>query len=416
MKNISYIILSFCLSIPLIIPSILPAQQDSLTIQQKILDSEESDQMFVQRTRNFILNKLKSAEITEAAQAYNYVIQKYENNRIKPFWTVEMFLLCFWFGKYDLLYCADSIENSLAFESFEDWSSPGQYLYPQMDQMALELRIISNQNRSKLMQRIDSLVSEREKHDFAVLFFDWLTFNASDQEMSGPKEQEYLEKNLTPRAEEFLGTYKSSIFRPFVQRHFRYVYVLNDWGIGYCLGSGSLTPGGTAGQYLKPEIILGIDLELSWKSMLIDLGFDVGFPVSIRKPFSYQQKTWNTNIRHNYYTYYIAHGWVMQETKLFKLIPHIGISGINMSVCEGDKDEAGGEFSITQEAIQYGVTCDIKLSINKYYFKENHYSYTGVRIGLDYYQFLGHNPIMSGGMLRFRISWIAFGRFIFRDM
>jgi hypothetical protein len=400
----------------LFIPSILYAQQDSLNIRQKILASEESDQMFIQRTRNFIFDKLKTAEITEAEEAYNFVVNKYESEVTKPFWIEEKFLLGYWFGKYEILFRADSIENSMYLDRNAHWISNREYLYPQPDKLALELGSISYKHKAELMKRLDSLVHDREKYDYLVLFFDWITFDAADPERTGQEAQDDLEKYLTPRAEEFLSTYKISIFRSFVQRHFRYKYVLNDWGYGYCFGLGSLIPDGTAEHYLKPEIILGMDLELSWKSLLIDLGFDMGFPESIRKSFIYKHKIWNTNVRYNYYTYYIGPGWVVQETKYYKIIPHIGIGGINMSVCEGDKVKAGGEFSLTQTAIQYGITCDLKLNRNNSFYKENHHSYSGVSVGLDYFKYFENNPVMSGGMLRFRISWIGFGRAIRRDM
>jgi hypothetical protein len=404
------------LIILLFISSGLLAQQDSLNIHQKILESEESEQMLIQRTRNFILTKLKAANVNEAHEAYNFVIQKYEIESIKPFWITEKFLLGFWFGRYEILYCADSIENAIDFERKEHWNSSRGYLYPQRDKLALELRMISNKHRSELNQRIDSLVNDKEKHDFLILFLDWLTFNATEPEMTDKKEQEYLEKDLTPRAEEFLNLYKNSQFRPFVNRHFRYKYVLNDWGYGYYLGLGSLSPQGIAGQYLNSEFLLGMGFELSWCSTLLDLGFDIGIPVSIRKPFIHEGKTWNTDVRNNYYTFYISSGWIVEETNKFKLIPHIGIGGINMSVSEADKDKVGGNLSMTQAAIQYGVTCDIKLGIDNIFFKENIHRYSGISVGLDYYQFLGNNPIMSNGMLRFRISWIGFGRSILRDL
>jgi hypothetical protein len=86
--------------------------------------------------------------------------------------------------------------------------------------------------------------------------------------MTDKEKDEYLEKKLTPRAEEFLALYKDTRFRPFIQRHFRYVYSLRDWGFGYYLGIGLLSPQGIAGQYLKPEGTLGLGLGVSWKSYI----------------------------------------------------------------------------------------------------------------------------------------------------
>jgi hypothetical protein len=398
------------------VPCIVLAQQDSSNIRQKILESEESEQILIQKTRSFILNTIKTGKLNEALEAYTYLINQYENESVKPFWTIEKYLLGYWFGTYEIIYLADSLEDSMAFKRKEHSYSEREYIYPQRDKLALELRNLSYDRRTQLLQRVDSIVSDKEKHDYLVLFFDWLTFNATKSEMNGKKEMEYLEKDLTPHAEEFLSLYKDTRFRPFVQRHFRHVYGLNDWGYGYYLGVGSLSPQSTAGQYLKPEFMLGMGFDVSWKKVLIDLGFDIGIPVAIRKPFVYAGRDWNTDVRHNYYTFYLNSGWVLEETQMFKFSPHIGIGGIHMSVCEADKDKVGGELSMTQTVLQYGATCDIKLSVSDSYYKENIHSYTGIRIGLDYFQFLGNNPIMSGGMLRFRILWISFGRSIVRDL
>ena len=403
-------------SILFLLSTIVQAQKDSLEIYNKIMNSEESDQMFIQRTRNFIFTSLKSAKISEAKQAYNYAVDKYENEFTKPFWIDEKFLFAYWFGKYEILFQADSIENAYYNKITVPRSSGSEYLYPHPDNLAMQLRYMTNRRRSKIIQLLDSLVVNEEKYDYLVLFFDWLTFNATDPVMSEEKQEEYLKNNLTPRAEEFLSFYKSSVFRPFVFKHFRYVFNLSNWGFGYDLGLGSLIPDGKSAEYLKPEILLGLDLDISWKNIWINLGYDIGIPVAIRKPFIYKNKNWETNVSHNYYTYYISPGFVVQETEFLKLIPNIGIGGIHMSVSEGDKDKVEGDFSMTEAVLKYGITCDFKFSRSESNYQKNIYSYTGLRIGLDYFQFLGNNPVMSGGMLRFRILWVGFARSIFRDI
>ncbi|MBI5474425.1 MAG: hypothetical protein HY961_18970 [Ignavibacteriae bacterium] len=399
-----------------LVPLLLEAQQDSASIRQRILESEESDQILIQRTRDFILNKLEDGRTNEAGEAFDYAVRKLEGASTKAFWITEKFLLGYWFGQYELLYSADSIETSADLERSEHSFSSREVLYPQQDKLSQVLEKLAHKHRSELVQRLDARVDDKEKHDYLVLFFDWLTLYSSEPEMTREKAQEYLEKNLTPRAEEFLANYKDSRFRPFVQRHFRYVYVLNDWGYGYFLGMGLLSPQSIAERYLKPEFTLGMGVDVSWKRALLDLGFDIGIPVAIREPFVYKGKSWNTNVRHNYYTYYLNAGYVIGETDFLKFTPRVGIGVLYMSVCDNDKEKAGGDLSMTQGAMQYGVACDLKLSVNDSFSGENTHSYSGVRLGLDYFQFLGSNPIMSGGMLRFQISWSAFGRSILRDM
>jgi len=397
-------------------PSVLQSQQNSSNIRQRILASEEPDQMLVMRTRNFILRNLESGNINEAHEAYNYAVDKLESENTKPFRIVEKFLLGYWFGKYEIIYHADSIENSVDATGGNFFLPSRDYLYPQRDKLALELRIISKKHKSELLQRVASLVNHKEKQDFLVLFLDWLTFDAIESEISAEQAQDYLENDLTPRAEEFLASYKESRFRPFVKQHFRYVYVLNDWGFGYFIGLGSLGPKGTAEQYLKPEVTLGMGIDLSWRSMLMSLGFDIGVPVAIRKPFIYEGKAWNTDLRHNYFAFYAAPGWVLEDSKMFRFSPHVGIGAIHIAVAEADQGKPGGDVSMTQGAILYGMSCDIKLALIDSFFRENSHSYSGVRVNLDYFQFLGNNPIMSGGMLRFNIAWIGFGRSILRDI
>ena len=154
------------------IHSNLFAQQDSLSIQQRILQSQETDQVMIMRTREFIFNKLKEDSVSQALEAYNYVINEYEKENVRSFWVEEKFLLSFWFGKYDLVYKADSIESAINSEIGNFGYSYQDLLYPQRDKMFVELRHMSNKNREKLIQRVDSLVSDGEKHDYLVLFFD----------------------------------------------------------------------------------------------------------------------------------------------------------------------------------------------------------------------------------------------------
>jgi hypothetical protein len=146
------------------------------------------------------------------------------------------------------------------------------------------------------------------------------------------------------------------------------------------------------------------------------LGFDIGIPVSVRKTFIREGKVWNTDVKHNYYTFYLNAGWVVGESSTFKLSPHIGIGAINVSVCEADRDKVGGDLSMTQTVLQYGMACDLKLSVGNALRAENTYSYNGIRFEFDYFNFLGSDPILSGGALRLRVSWIFFGRPIVREM
>lgn len=398
------------------IHSNLFAQQDSLSIQQRILQSQETDQVMIMRTREFIFNKLKEDSVSQALEAYNYVINEYEKENVRPFWVEEKFLLSFWFGKYDLVYKADSIESVINSELGNFGYSYRDLLYPQRDKMFVELRRMSNKNREKLIHRVDSLVSDGEKHDYLVLFFDRFAFNAVDSAMSYQDEMNYLENNITPRAEIFLAKYKDSQFKNFALKHFRFVYKLDDWGYGYQIGLGVLSPQSKASDYLNSEFTFLVNLNLSWKDLLLDLGFDMGIPRAIKKPFTYEQKDWNTDIRHNYLTYYLSAGLVAAETGFIKLTPHLGIGGMNMSVCEADKDKANGDFSMTQGFVQFGVTCDFKFGFFPFSLEDNIHSYSGISLALNYNQYLGNNPVMQDEFLQLRVSWIGFVRALVRDL
>jgi hypothetical protein len=415
-SSLSFSPLMFLISFLLFVQFNLIAQQDSLSIHQKILQSQESDQMVIMRTRDFIFKKLKEGKIAEASEAYNYAITQFEKEKVKPFWVEEKFLLSFWFGKYDLVYKADSIDNAVDSEIGNFGYSYQKFLYPAEDIMYIDLRLMSNKNRNRLIQRVDSLVSDKEKHDYLVLFFDRFAFDAIDSGMTNEQFMEYLQNNITPRAEEFLAKYKESPFRPFVLKHFRFVYKLDDWGYGLQLGLGSIIPQGIAGDYLNTEVSLGLEFNLSWKNILLGAGYDIGFPREFKKPFVYEGKNWDTGIKHNYYPYYFYTGFVASENRLFKITPRIGIGGMYMSVCDGDKDKAGVDLSMAQTVVQYGITCDIKLDLPHSNFNENIYSYSGICIMFDYNQFLGNNPILDGGIFRLRISWIGFMRSFIRDI
>ena len=399
-----------------LIPNFLQAQQDSLSIQQKIMESKESDQMIIMRTRNFIYNKLKTGNITDVANAFNYALRNYESEKVKPFWLDEKFLLSYWVGDYNLVYKADSLDND--FKSQVDyWGYPNRdILFPQKDELTVELGIMTNKNKTNLAENVDSLVSDNEKHDFLILFLDWLTFSATDSEMTYQEQRDYLVNDLTPRAEKFLETYKDSQFAPFVRKYFRYVYVLNNFGYGLQIGLGALMPQGEASNYLNTEYTLVMDFNLNWKRALFDFGVDMGVPRTLKKPFEYEGKFWNTDIKHNYYAFYLSAGYVAKETDFIKIIPHLGIGGINVSVCEEDKDKAGDDFSMTQAIVQYGITCDLKLGGSYFTFEPSTYSYSGISFSLNYNQFLGSNPVMTGGMLQLRITYTLFTREIVREM
>ncbi|MBK7501060.1 MAG: hypothetical protein IPI19_18785 [Ignavibacteriales bacterium] len=70
-SSFSYLLLLIILLT--IIHSNLFAQQDSLSIQQRILQSQETDQVIIMRTREFIFNKLKEGSLSQALEAYNYL-------------------------------------------------------------------------------------------------------------------------------------------------------------------------------------------------------------------------------------------------------------------------------------------------------------------------------------------------------
>lgn len=413
-SSFSYLLLLIILLT--IIHSNLFAQQDSLSIQQRIFQSQETDQVIIMRTRDFIFNKLIAGNITEAAEAYNYAINQFEKEKVKPFWLNEKFLLSYWFGDYNHVYKADSLYN--VFKSQIDFYGypTKEILFPQKDELTVDLDRITYQNKIKLLQKVDSLVSDSEKRDYLILFFDWVTLRSTDSIMTYEQENDYLVNNLTPRAEKFLETYKDSQFTPFVSKYFRYVYELNDFGYGFQFGLGTLMPQGKASNYLSTEFTFLVNLNLSWKDLLIDLGFDMGIPVAIKKPFIYEQKYWDTDIRHNYFTAYLSTGLVAKETGFIKLTPHLGVGAMNMSVCEADKDKANGDFSMTQGFFQVGVSCDFKFGFFPFDMSDNIHTYSGISLALNYNQFLGNNPVMKDGIIQLRVSWIGFIRNLVRDI
>ena len=402
------------LTILLFIPLMITAQQDSADIRNKILNFKESDQLFIQRTRDFVLSSLKQGKADEASEAFTYVLQKYNGTYFRPFWLAEKIELAFWFGEYSLIYKADSIDYDIE-KTGGEYENQEKYLYPQRDEFQLELTTLTDDNRTVLIKRIDSLVTG-EEHDYLVLFFDWFTHGAPLEGYTPEEEEEYLEKDLTPRAEEFLARYSDSRFRPFVLKHFRYVYELGSTGFGYYVGLGSLVPLSTAEHYLNPEGSFGAGINFSWSELIFDFGVDIGIPEKVKTPFYYDGKMWTQDIAHNYYTYFLTTGFIIQESRSFKIFPQIGIGALNMNVCEEDKDKAGGEFSMTSSALQLGLNCDIKIDIYSIFTQRNIQSYSGIRLGFDYYRFLGNNPIMSGGMFRFRVSIVDFVRPFIRDI
>ena len=153
-SSFSYLLLLIILLT--IIHSNLFAQQDSLSIQQRILQSQETDQVIIMRTRDFIFNKLKAGNITEAAEAYNYAINQFEKEKVKPFWLNEKFLLSYWFGDYNHVYKADSLYN--VFKSQIDFYGypTKEILFPQKDELTLDLDRITYQNKIKLLQTISN--------------------------------------------------------------------------------------------------------------------------------------------------------------------------------------------------------------------------------------------------------------------
>lgn len=398
----------------------LHSQQDSISIEKRILEAPESEQLVIMRTRSFIFNNLKEGNIAEAFEAYNYALTKFESEKVKPFKMMEKYLLCFWFGEYDLIYETGVKETIIEprfrdfyFDDFLNYNLRDK-LTPLDDIMSVELRLLSNRNRTDIINRIDSLVFDNEKHDYLILFFDRFTFDETDSVMTYKQRQDYLENDLTPRAEKFLAKYKNSQFENFVRQNFRFVYALNDWGYGFQLGLGALIPQGTIGGYFKTEATLGIAFDISWKKLLFDIGFDIGIPSRPKRPFFYDEKNWLTEIKYNYYNFNLNTGFVAIENKLFKISPHLGIGVVNISVCEDDKNKTDDDLSMSQGIIQLGITSDFKRDLSGSQFEEDITSYLGFSLTLDYSQFLGNNPIMSDGMFRIRLSLIGFGRAILR--
>ncbi len=398
----------------------LHSQQDSISIEKRIMEGPESEQLIIMRTRSFIFNNLKIGNITEAFEAYNYALNKFESEKVKPFKMMEKYLLCFWFGEYDLIYEAD-VKGTIIEPGFRDFyfeNFLNYYLLNQLsslyDIMSVELRLLSNRNRTDIIKRIDSLVFDDEKHDYLILFFDRFTFDATDSVMAYKQMKDYLENELTPRAEKFLAKYKDSQFENFVRQNFRFVYALNDWGYGFQLGLGALIPRGTIKEYFNTEATFDLGFNLSWKKLLFDVGFGIGIPVRAKKPFIYDGENWVTGIKYNYYNFNLNTGFVAIENELFKISPHLGIGVINISVSEADKKKIEDDLSMSQGIIQIGITGDVKWNKFRFQFEDDITSYTGISITFDYSQFLGNNPIMSDGMFRIRLSWVGFSRTIIR--
>jgi hypothetical protein len=93
---------------------------------------------------------LKEGNITEAFEAYNYALNKFESEKVKPFKMMEKYLLGFWFGEYDLIYEA-AVKGTIIEPRFRDFYFDDFLNYnlrdkltPLDDVMSVELRLLSN--------------------------------------------------------------------------------------------------------------------------------------------------------------------------------------------------------------------------------------------------------------------------------
>lgn len=328
----------------------LPAQERPLgdSLEQENLTHAETDAVLLGKSRAALLESLKAADTTKARKVLQYMETKFDLKRMLVLYPSEELLVAYTLGDYTTILSFakrfDAEENAL------------ERIAPDPDQFYDDMIDLSRRNEGRL--RMDVRRSDLAPHerDFALLLLTDMLGREKGDEM----QRDAFQSTINEAADSYLSSYAGSEYNPFVRKYIRFVMVKSMWGYGYGAALGYLSLPATMSRHIGDYALLSFYAEGVYKQAYACLGLDVGLARSITSEFEYNG-TWQEGLSVMHFSGLLAVGPMLELGSGFLAIPTAGISFMDFSPPENEKEKSGIDVSMSFAAWALGASFRIPI-------------------------------------------------------
>jgi len=304
----------YLLVLPLLLfLSVANAQTDS--IQNEILNVENTKYEIAQKARRLIVEKLDKGEIDKIGAIKSYLAESFGNNAL-IFGMREYWLILFWTQDFEEL--LSSIEN-IGFErNANAMSLNNSQLGFFNDNLQEKLIEKSISTKEMIEVTINMAQLNQEEKDFLQLHLNYCLADVNNDASA--------QENLNNQADKFLINYPSSIYGPFIRKVIRFKQTVSDFGWGYDLFVGYHVFNGGIAESFSDYFSFGMSVDMAYKSYLLNLSFSLGRS-TLQKDIDYQSIIWDEGRRGDIFVPQASFGYTFFAQRRLSITPFVGVSG-----------------------------------------------------------------------------------------
>jgi len=393
------------LLLAILIYSIQLTFAQSQTIENEISNSNETRSILISKGRALLLDKFLVGDTTKVLEIDAY-LNKQSNEDYLSLYIVEQWLIDYWTKNFNHI-----IQTSMRYDSIS--TSIQNKIRPSEDYLFLKLQ----QKLYLQKQTIENSIKESDlpqsEKDFLVMhFFNCLITNDT---------KDITQDTLNVLADDFIQKYPNNKHIEIVRKCIRYKLVPSNWGYAFEMFSGYGFFSGNLKNHYTNNVPMGVAFDIYYKNFVLYLRDYIGFSYT-KHDFSNYGELWPENSQVRIYLPEASLGYVVHDSKHFKLAPFIGLSSTDIGPTEYDLEKVPNikeyelEFATTYSI---GFNMDFKFGKPKMAMVSNDLEesnwFIRIRYGYNFPQFSKSYNGFDGNMQYITIGFGGFGRKLKRN-
>ena len=377
----------------------------SQTIENEISNSNETRSILISKGRALLLDKFLVGDTTKVREIEAY-LNKQSNEDYLSLYIVEQWLIDYWTKNFNHI-----IQTSMRYDSIS--ASIQNKIRPSEDYLFLKLQ----QKLYLQKQTIENSIKESDlpqsEKDFLVMhLFNCLITNDT---------KDITQDTLNVLADDFIQKYPNNEHIDIIRKYIRYKLIPSNWGYAFELFSGYGFFSGNLKNHYTNNVPMGVAFDIYYKNFVLYLRDYIGFSYT-KHDFSKYGELWPENSQVRIYLPEASLGYVVHDSKHFKLAPFIGLSSTDIGPTEYDLEKVPNikeyelEFSTTYSI---GFNVDIKFGKPKMAMVSNDLEesnwFIRIRYGYNFPQFSKSYNGFDGDMQYITIGFGGFGRKLKRN-
>jgi hypothetical protein len=286
-------------------------------------------------------------------------------------------------------------------------------VHPQTDNLYTMLKEKSyNQKQILINSIIESSILNQDK-DFLIMHLNSCLITNDTKDIT--------QDSLNNQADNFIAKYPQNDLNDFTRKYIRYKLITSNWGFTFEFFSGYGVFSDKLKNHYSNNVPIGVAFDIYYKNFALYLRDYIGFSFT-NHDFTYGSEVWNKNSQVRVFLPEASLGYVIHNSKYFKLAPFVGISSMDITPTEYDVKEKPGlkeyELSFTT-TYTVGFNVDFKFGKPRVAMvtsgAEHSYWFLRIRYAYNFPQFSKSYTGFDGNMQYITIGFGGFGSKIKRD-